>query len=146
MWFEQKSCEMAEFLCQVLHNIERMLWKRMKRPLERGLRTIGHRLCLDLPNFVRRRGVETVVFRLFLCQVLDNIENMLWKKNERATRRWFTAYRLFDLPNFVRRGSRLSAILPGAEFLRKSYQIVLTWIVFPGVCISANCFFAEQPR
>jgi len=61
----------------------------MKGPLVNGLQPIGYRLCLALPNFVRRTGVETVVFRLFLCNVLHNIEKMLWKKNERTTFKWF---------------------------------------------------------
>jgi hypothetical protein len=52
----------------------------MKRPFESGLQPIGYRLCLAWPNFVRRRGVETVVFQLFLCNVLYNIKKDVMKK------------------------------------------------------------------
>jgi len=54
--------------------------ERMKRPFESGLQPIGYRLCLAWPNFVRRRGVETVVFQLFLCNVLYNIKKDVMKK------------------------------------------------------------------
>jgi hypothetical protein len=49
----------------------------MKEPFESGF--TAYRL-FDLPNFVRR-GVSK---QWFLYQVLDNIKNMLWKKNERT--------------------------------------------------------------
>jgi hypothetical protein len=52
----------------------------MKGPLVNGLQPIGYRLCLAWPNFVRRRGVETVVFRLFLCKVLYNIKKDVMEK------------------------------------------------------------------